>query len=370
LKNRKKKPHKEKRTPPSVRLNGFDFGLEQMAMAVSNFQFSNLLHDAQVAACAYGIAYSPEVKAGVPFISLAASKIDSLRAALEILQQWDRAPGDDGLSLEFILLRGGGYLLTISPDFRAMLSRVNKSDRFFSQFGVNVSWIKDFPARGPWLADFRKYVAQRAAPFVFTGCQWVAADQPPRHVPGMPEILKFEAHFSEEGATTPGSFGHAMLDLHNQRKSKGQNSVPEKPTQTPEAIRERRADQLKRHFPVTLSRSRAELAFEGFQSRNSDLGMQRWQWEQAFCNAVMSIEMTGSAHYPGPAEPELVTAISQRLLGRIELAGMPAPTRVDDEVLIAQILLDGRYLLKTHGCAKLPKLPEELRDQLVQQGLL
>ncbi|HVA68613.1 MAG TPA: hypothetical protein VNF45_04825 [Candidatus Binataceae bacterium] len=370
MKKRNKKQHKQKRIPPPPRPNGFDFGIDQMAMAISDYQFSNLFHDAKVSACVYGIGYSPEVGTNVPFISLAASNIDPLRAAFEILHRWDRAPGDDGLSLEFILRRDGGYLIAISPDFRAMLSRVNKSDRFFTQFGVNVSWIKDFPARGPWLADFRKYLAQRAAPFVFTGCQWVAADQPPRHVPGLPEILKFEAHFSDEGSTTPGSFGHAMLDLHNQGKSKGKHSALEKPTQPIEAIRERRADQLKRHFPVTLSRSRTELAFEGFQSRNSNLGMQRWQWEQAFCNAVVSIEMTGGAHYPGLGERELVAAIAQQLLGRIELAGMPAPTRVDDEVLIAQILLDGRYLLKNRGCANLAKGPEELQDQLVQQGLL
>jgi hypothetical protein len=333
--NKRKKKRLEKRRsklPPT--LNGFDFGLDQMAMAVSDFQFSNLLHEAKVGACAYGVGYSSEVKAKVPFISLAASKIDPLRAALEIVQRWDRAPGDDGFSLDFILRRDGGYLLAVSPDFNALLYRVNKSDRFFSQFGMTVSWMKDSPARGPWLADFRKYVAQRAAPFVFTGCQWIPQDQGAHPVSGLPQILKFEARFSEEGETTPGTFGHAMLELRNQGKGQTRRSVPPRPTQTREAIRQRRADQLRRHFPVTLWKGRARLSFEAFQSRNTHLNIQRWQWEQAVCNAVLSTELTGSPFYPHISQRELISAIAQRLLDRIERVGTTADAVVDDEIII------------------------------------
>jgi hypothetical protein len=370
LKKRKKKIRQKSRNAHSARLNGFDFGLDQMAMAVSDFQFSNLLHEAEVGACAYGVGYSSDAKASVPFISLAASKIDPLKAALEILQRWDRGPGDDGFSLDFILRRDGGYLLAVSPDFKALLYRINRSDRFFSQFGMTISWMKDFPARGPWLADFRKYVARRAAPFVFTGCQWAPREQAARHVSGLSEILKFEACFSEEGATTQGTFGDAMLELHRQGKVKARRSFPARPIQTREAIRERRADQLRRHFPVTLWKDRADPSFEAFRSRNLDLNIQRWQWEQALCNTLLSTELTAGPHYPNFNGHQLISAIAQRLLDRIELVGAISEPVIDDQTLIKQISLDSGYLLENRGCREIPNDHAQLQNRLTYEGLL
>ena len=64
-------------------------------MTVSDLQFNNLLHEAKVIGCAYGGTHSADVGATVPFVSLAAAEIDPLKAALEILQRWDREPGDE-----------------------------------------------------------------------------------------------------------------------------------------------------------------------------------------------------------------------------------------------------------------------------------
>jgi hypothetical protein len=369
VKKRKEGRRKQKVASPPSRLNGFDFGVDQLGMTVSDFQFNNLLQDAKVFACTYGRIYRHDIGANVPIISLAATEPDPLKAAFEVLKGWDREPGDDGFSLEFILRRDGGYLVAISPDFETLLSRVNKSDRFFTQFGVNVSWIKDFPARGPWVTDFRAYLAKPVAPFVFTGCKWVAEDQTPRHMPGFPEILKFEAHFSEEGATVPGTFGHAMLELRREAGSRGQRRLPPKPQQTPEAIHERRAEQLKRHFPVTLWRN-DERAFEAFRSRNAALGVLDWQWQQANCDLALSIEMISGPYYPGLTERQLVAAIAQRLVGRIELANMPSRPVCSDDILIKQLFLDGCYLLQNQGRRNSPRTPADLRGRLAQEGLL
>jgi hypothetical protein len=371
LKKQKKKRKKRQRVRSQPRLSGFDFGIDQFFMLVSDFEFSNLLHDANISGCAYGLSYNEDVRDTVPMISLGARKIDPLKRALEILRGWDPRSGDDGFNLEFILLRSGGYLVAISPDFEALRNRIAQSDRFFAPLGLNVSWMYEFSRQGPWISDFRRYVNRPVGPFIFTGCELVSADKPPRHVPGLPTILKFQAQFSDEGAASQNTFARAILERRTSRGRHGDRGrVPPRPKQTPEAIRSRRSEQLRRHFPVTLRRLDGQHALEGFKSRNASLNLKEWQYQQACCNVVLSIEMTGQPHYSGFSGRELVGAVGQRLIDRIELANMPSLPSVSDNVLIAQVVLDGEYLLKERECRDIPRSPAELIGKIAAEGLL
>jgi hypothetical protein len=291
---RRKNRQRRRHVRPKVRLNGFDFGIDQFFMLVSDFHFNNLLHDASIGGCAYGLSHSNEVRGTVPTISLGARKIEPLKRAFEILSSWDRRPGDDGFNLEFILLKSGGYLITISPEFEALRNRIARSDRFFAPLGVNVSWIFELSSQGPWIPQFRKYVDRPISPFIFTGCEFISADKPVRHLPDVPEVLKFQAQFSDEAEGTLSSFASAILERRGrQRDVRERGPLPSRPKQTPHEIRDRRAEQLRRHFPVTTYRLSNMGGFEEFRTRNPGLNVSDWQYQQAYCNVALSTAITG-----------------------------------------------------------------------------
>ncbi len=304
-------------------------------------------------------------------ISLGARKVAPLKRAFEILRSWDRRPGDDGFDLEFVLLRSDGYLITICPEFEGLRGRVAKADRFFSPLGINVSWIFELTRQGPWIPDFRRYLAQAVSPFIFSGCEFVSEDRPPRHTPNVPAILKFKARFSEESQSTLSPFGKAILEMRSKtRDLRKARTLPPKPEQTPRAILDRRSEQLRRHFPVTLHRLELGRRFEDFRNRNSALNVTDWQYTQAYCNALLSIEMSGLPHYQNISPQDLVGIIADRLAGRIELANMVSFPQLADSVLIKQMSLDAGYLLGQRGYRKLSENLGELGEKLVTEGLL
>ncbi len=304
-------------------------------------------------------------------ISLGATRVAPLKRAFEILRSWDREPGDDGFSLEFVLLRSGGYLVTISPEFEALRGRVAKADRFVSPLGVNVFWIFELSRQGPWIPDFRAYVARPVSPFIFAACEFTAEDKPPRHLPDVPEILKFQARFSDESQDNLSPFARAILEKRGERGGSHEpRSLPPKPKQAARAILERRTEQLRRHFPVTVHRLETNRQFEEFRVRNPNVSVVKWQHQQAYCNALLSSEMIGGPHYQGLSPGDLVGAIGNRLAGRVELANMPSLPSVPDSVLIRQVSLDAAYLLEQRGCRKPPQNFAKLSEKLAAEGLL
>jgi hypothetical protein len=370
LKKRKKKRHARKR-PDMPRLNGFDFGVDQFFIVLSDFEFANLLHDANPGGCIYGSSRCDVVGGIVPLISLGARNVTPLKRAFEILSSWDRKPGDDGFSLEFVLLQSGGYLITISPEFEALRGRVAKADRFYSPLGMNVFWIFELSRQGPWIPDFRKYLAKPISPFLFAACEFVSEHRPPVHLPDIPEILKFEARFSDESDGTLTPFGRAILEKRAERReSQKSKAFPPRPEQTPPAILERRAEQLRRHFPVTLHRLEIGGQFEAFRSRNPRVNVMKSQYQQAYCNVLLSCEMVGSPHYQNISSRELVAAIGGRLGARVELANMTRLATVADTVLTKQVSLDAAYLLQQRGHRGLPDALDKLTEKLVAERLV
>jgi hypothetical protein len=352
-------------------LNGFDFGVDEFFMIVSDFEFANLLHDANLGGCIYGFSKSDDVAGVVPLISLGARNVAPLKRAFEIFRSWDRRRGDDGFSLEFVLLRKGGYLITISPEFEALRGRVAKADRFFSPLGVNVSWIFELSRQGPWIPDFRKYIAQPVSPFLFGACEFVSEDRQPVHLSDVPEILKFQARFSDESDGTLTPFAQAILKNRSERQdSRESRKLPPKPEQTPRALVERRAEQLRRHFPVTLYRLELGRDFEAFRTRNPSLNITKSQYQQGHCNVLLSCEMVGFPHYQNISPRELVGAIGDRLVGRVELANRSTHAQVADSVMIKQMSLDAAYLLQRRSHRGIPDDLDRLTTILVAEGLV
>jgi hypothetical protein len=326
---RKSKP---KRT--TARPKGYDFGVKRRAIMVSSPDFMEALSRADVIGTAYGLARSPQFGgAALPHIALIATNADELRRAFLEFQRWSEESGDEAVELTFVFLKGGGYVLGISPRTEFLRRRFGEFDSVLEPIYVTGTWLKYIPTRHPFLDQFREAKQARViAPFFFSGalhpptkCDADVKPATVRPLPGVEDILKFHVRFCDEDAITPHSPEWLVFEAYRALISKAPNSKApphgEPPRQTPADWFERRAHVLNRHFPVTLERSRLRKLYHDTFGNLQSEGVRRWQFEQAVCNLVLSNEMCeGAYHYATLRKGRLATDIDAALRNRFEEA--------------------------------------------------
>jgi hypothetical protein len=348
-KRKKKRKHKNSRGGANVAPRGFDYGCPRYAMAVGSFGFPSHLSAASIDGVAYGSVWSKEVDQVIPTISLIGQHGEELAKAFEEFNAWSKMTDPDSLGLSFVFRKSGGYVLAISPEYSRLQRRCLGFDRTFTPITAAATWFKPIDSVNPLLLKFRKYCSAPIAPFLFDGAIYAGlrsalkGSSIPhlRPTPGLKPLLKFEVEFVDEESIKPNTLGHMALNPGSRPhlKSKG----PPRPE--PGDIAKLRVRTLLCHFPVTLERMRRNaFVLECVRQLNAD-GIHAWQVEQAFCNLLLSSEMTGAADFTKLSNDKVESSIIGALRSRHELAAGRDVPSFNLETLRAQVVADGTALL-------------------------
>jgi len=347
----RKTKQKDKKSHMSVDLlaRGFDYGYPRYAMAVGSFGFPTHLGNAGIDGVAYGSVWSKELDQLIPTISLIGRHAEHLVKAFEEFNAWSKMTDPDSLELTFVFRKGGGYVLAISPEYSRLERRCLGFDRTFTPIATAATWFKPIDSVNPLLLKFRKYCSAPIAPFVFDGAIYsgmrsglkASSVSSLRPTPGLNPLLKFEVEFVDEENVKPNTLGHMALNMQPppDLKSKGP------PIPNPEEIARLRVRALWSNFPVTLERIRRNSFVSECVRRLSVDGIRAWQVEQAFCNLVLSNEISGSAHFAKISGDEIESTILRALSSRHEMASGREVQNFDLETVRAQVIADGGALL-------------------------
>ena len=373
--SRKKRSKSARRSTKNSRPErGFDFGLARRAILISGVEMISDLLEAKVQGCGYGVFRHPKL-GEIPEISLAAEHGEPLKRALTALSGWDAAEGDDGFALEFLFLNDGGYVLGLAPNAAVIRNRLRGSDRLFEPIVSGPLFIKGMTTRHPFLSDFRDYIeTSTIAPFTFSGAQSTSPLTPPQGVAGMPQILKFAARFADEDTVAGGTFVEAMLATHRgtvgklcRRQRDADLWQPDR--KEPARIPRRREDQIRRHFPATFWRLSGSSTVDRFRLRHAKLRLSESQVIQGVINLTLSSEIVGKFHYVGVSRKELPSVIQIALRERFESADSRDPPVFDDDLLLRQIVLDGKAVLEALDLKPKKATNESLLNVIARQGI-
>ena len=165
-------------------------------------------------------------------------------------------------------------------------------------------------------------------------------------VPGLTSILKFEITFADETDVEPGGMGEMLLRTASPAHRSSETRSP--PThRTIGDIGSERARILRTHFPVTLERLHRSGRLQHLRTTVApDADVAMWQFEQAYCNLVLSAGSGWGIHYrrlrPQNARGKILHAIGERY----EIAdGQPLDAFTGAQVW-EQLMADGRALLR------------------------
>ncbi|WP_321477205.1 hypothetical protein [uncultured Paludibaculum sp.] len=365
---------------------GYDFGGEHFAVYVGSLSFIESLKAADVVGCAYGIAYSDDLRGEVAAVSLVGKNERALSDAFKEFEDWSTGSGTQAVDLTFIFLTKGGYLVGIGPRVEALTRRFNAAASPLSPIVMSPSWIKSFETRQPPVEDLRSYCERNlVAPFLFHGCVLPSSQDIVRSTPdslrpiGPRPQLIFRATFADEERVKrdDGSPAAVILAVHgaSQNQNSGSRERPKMPQQklSPEDFRRRRSDVLEMNFPVTLERLRHFGDHSDVITTIETAGIHRWQIEQAICNLTLSFSScNGILHYTAVRNGHLVRHVTEALTDRFEEAnGMdPLDRHLDERSLRLQIALDAAALLNQSGHTSSESDPVRLQHLLAKFGFL
>lgn len=370
------------RTPKHSSPKGYDFGLSGLTALVASPQFMEELRNAEVIACAYGWEYSTALQQDLPLISLGATNESPIKRAFDEFYRWQEESHDDAVSLSFVFLNAGGYLVCISAHSESLSRRLGRSASPSDRLFVAPMFIKQFDTRDRWLDHFREYRRQRViAPFHFgpvvvtsTGARSI--DQSAvRRPSGARVLLKFQVDIADEAeaASKPGTKAWIALNVFRKERLKEQ-SLPQGSVRE---TRDRREESLKRHFSVTLERIRLFEPYRQMIALFENAGVRRWQLQQAICNLLLSKSLCdGAYHYATVRTGHLAARVAAALRERVEEAdGKPlfAPA-ITSETVSVQVCLDAATLLKSQGVkgvsVSLDNDLSRIQSALASRGLL
>ena len=369
----KKKAHPRRNTSTNPHLWGFDYGFLPNAMIVGNLDFPSYLTDARIDAVAYGMAHSRQLEATVPTITLLAKDPHNLKRAFDVFHHWSENTDPDAVELTLVFLRTGGYYLVISPELTRLQQRSLAYNRTHRSISSSVMWCKKLDSVDPILQQIRAINSSSSiSPFILSGAKYSGPATATtlnsitiEEIEGLPELLKFEAHFVDDADVTDGTLASAVLSIEAGSDSPVGKSLSDR---APSSIAERRAEALACHFPVTLERLRVSGTARSLAREPRLCGIRPWQIEQATCNVVLQKEL----HRPivrtyQEVEDQVVAALDERY----ELADGRELRLADVELIRKQVIADGNRLLshvKGGRRGRLSRLQDRLRELSLLDG--
>lgn len=327
---------------------GYDYGIPARALLAVDPTFIQLLYEAKIVGCAYGLIPSEGTDVPMRVFSLVAQNEDPARRAFEIFKVWTDAIDADCVQLEVVILADGGYLLTIGPEPNRSEVRLAGYGSLFQPMTMAHTYVKKLDTVSKGLFDLRDYKKLPISPVMFTAAVTSARGPTPnmslKPIAGCPELVKFEFKISEEKDARRNPFMSALIDGVDSPSKGPDKRSSARELLEPEQIAERRAKMLKQCFPVTLHRIQVTPSLLALKNMLTSQGIRHWQVDQAICNL------------------QIVELCHKYLLSKIDREDADAPlavlasrfedvlTPLDGVDLIQveeQLLADAQYLIES-----------------------
>ncbi|MGA8730910.1 MAG: hypothetical protein WB608_19295 [Terracidiphilus sp.] len=327
---------------------GYDYGISARALLAIDTAFIDLLYDAKIVGCAYGLMSSTDSNVPMRILSLVAQNENPARGAFEVFKLWADATEADCVQVEILILAGGGYLLTIGPEPNRSSVRLAGYGSLLEPITMACTYVKKLDTVSEGLFDLRDYKQLPISPVMFTACV-TAAREPSakvnlREIIGCPELIKFELKIIEEADARRDPFTSALIDGVS-----GGNARPDKKPKatnhlSPKQISDRRSKILKQCFPVTLHRIQATPSLLVLKRTMTSKGIREWQVDQAICN--LQISELCHKYLLTNIDREDADAPLAVLSSRFEDVLNPLAF-IDPIQLQDQLLADARYLIQS-----------------------
>lgn len=361
---------------------GFDYGFPPESLLISPPDFPQLLTEADTFAVAYGhevnSMYGP-----IPALTLVGRHAAPLKTAFEEFKRWTDASDGDSVELSFLILKRGGYAIGVSPEINRLRIRILGFNSVYQPLYFSPMWIKILDTCNPLVSQFREYCQKLISPFTLRAAVYrgVTPGQVPdsalfEQLPGTTPILKFCAHFADEGEASPDTLpGIIEKSFIHKDYKRTQKRSPKPPPRNiaPSDVSQTRLKMLAKHFPVTLLRLRTNVVISAIRRSLMARGVGSWQIDQAVCNLQLSFEMTkGQPHFKNIPSNEFVERLVASLSNRFEEANGTHDqlNKVTDTLILAQIMLDSTTLLRRLGIRSKHNDISALLNELSKNGLL
>ncbi len=349
---------------------GFDFGNQQSAMVVPDLSFIEYLNDANIFGCGYGSDRIDGFPSSFPCLFLIGEKVEPLRRAFEVFQQWGSSEDGDVVDVQIMLKNDGSYWISISPEINRVLHRLVPHHQLIQPIIFNLFWLKKLDSTNPLLLKIEEFCRSRLGPISITAA--TAIPDPSSEISSvspildLPRFIKFELNIYREKEVAAD---HWMLRLGTSRIKAAPRSAPRGDTLSPEKCRERRRQTIDVAFPVSRERIRRAGLISAVLGIQEAKDLTEEQIEQAAINLILSAELSGGRpHYLGIGA-NLSDVLWKHIYNRVEVAnGKSAVATITPDLVLRQARLDVAAVLSARGTSVKTMKPRSMQAMFLRLG--
>jgi hypothetical protein len=350
---------------------GYDYGTKHQVVVVADMEFPEMLRSSFIA-LAYGQVPQFGALVNSPLLMMVFKDEDSAQKCFTHFNSWRNASGDgDAIGVGFIEFDNGEFGMCIYQEHESLIeqyiSELHRPEveptvmsighlKIFSEQSKGYQWFKA-------LAKKEKFVlapgTSEYGPMLDLG------------------IIKQKAHFYAEKNIPENTMENLLMKLKSGRQSEVQRYSPRELRQTAKELQERRCNQLRRFFPVTIERLRLNQEFLKLENKLTEDGYKNWQIFQAACNICLANrvpELFDSAETTSGQANTIPIRILDYLLANFEDLSilLPPMEEFSAERMRQQICADAMETIQYFTAAREvnKKEPKEVQDDLIALGLL
>lgn len=327
---------------------GYDYGIPARVLLAIDTAFINLLYDAKVVGCAYGLMPSNDPKIPMRLLSLVVQNEGPARQAFEVFKLWADAVDADCVKVEIVILSAGGYLLLVGPEPNRSSVRLTGYGSLYEAISMGYTYVKKLDTVSRGLFDLRDYKHLPISPVAFTAAVTSAREPTQnmnlRQIVGCPELVKYELIVTDEAEARRDPFMSSLIDGADASNDRHGEKPTTKMRQTPAQILETRSRMLKQCFPVTLHRIQTTASILTLKRALTLQGLREWQVDQAICNIQISelCHKYAITHVDQDDEDAPLAVLSARFEDVLKPLSFVDPIQLE-----GQLLADARYLIRS-----------------------
>ena len=352
---------------------GYDYGIKPKVMVVADIEFPEILRTSFMA-LGYGQVPQFGDLANVPLLVMLFRDLESGDKCFSHFNAWcnNTSEKEDAVGVGFIEFDSGEYGMCIYQEVESLIEQfiLDLHRPEVEPIIMSVGHLKMFPEQSRSYRWFKALVEKE---------KFVLAPGTSEYGPMLDRgFIKRKAHFFTEKNIPENTMENVLVKLKSGRQSEvRQHSVLELRL-TAKEIQDRRCNQLRRFFPVTIERLRSNQEILKIENKLKEEGYKKWQIIQAICNICLvhrSPELYVSDD--DALESHKTDSISIRILDHLLVniedlsVSLPPLEKLSIGLVRQQIYADSIELIRYFKAADFDK--KELKDvqnELITLGLL
>jgi len=363
----KKKTRKRRQSSSSAE-KGFDFGEQMPVMAIGDVEFSQVLRETGVFACAYGYQQIAGFPHPIPALTLVGENRSAFKKAFEHFARWGCEEDGDTVDIHMMLKVDGTYEMWIGPEVERVMYRTLLQAELYRPMVFNCSWVKSFDSTHPAVRDLMRYCKSDISPVVVTAA--VGSRTTPdlskiEHLDSLPKLIKFDLRIIEEGTDSDDP------RFHVQKKRQKLDPADEGSSLTPAEYCRLRTQTFDVAFPVSRERVRRSDLLTRLRELPGFADVSETQVVQAAINVMLSDELApGDRHYSQMAN-EFPKKLWDFVSSRYEVAnGGVKPADQEPAIVAHQLELDVGHVLRRQNVSTTNQQFVKLQALFRQNGFI